>query len=129
MLFTPDQWQREEALRIPYCRQASPEMSLIELCRYYNLNIDQAAQVLREQTAQVTVAARKRRITSDTARAYAKANMFQEVNARTLADALDVSVPTAYKFIEGNPDCFRQLKRGTWECRDAQADRQAEKGK
>ena len=127
-LFTADQWRQEEARRIPYCRQASPEMNLIELCRYYNLNLEQAQQILGEQTTS-TVTRRKRLDHRMEAQRYASTNVYKEITTMILADALEVSEPTARKIIDSRPDCFRKIKRGLWECRDAQADRQAEKGK
>ena len=126
-LFTAEQWRKEEALRIPYCRQASPELNLTELCRYYNLNLEQAQTILGEQPAEPI--RRKRLDHATEAQRYATAHVYAEINVTTLADALEVSEPTARKIIDSRPDCFRRIRRGIWECRDAQADRQADKGK
>ena len=120
-----------ERQRIQLCRTTSPEMTVRELCRYYMINPDHAAEVLGENPRIVSSngPARKRRIDKHKAgEQYALAHVFQEVTAQQLADSIGVSLPTAYKVIEDRPDYFRKIKRGVWECRDANADRKAEKG-
>jgi hypothetical protein len=118
-----------ELQRIHLCRQTSPQMTIRELCHYYMINPDHAASVLGAQPEQVTAPARKRRIDKHKAgEQYATTHVFEEVTAQQLADAIGISLPTAYKVIEDRPDYFRKIKRGLWECRDAQADRKAEKG-
>lgn len=119
-----------ERQRIQLCRTTSPEMTVRELCHYYMINRDHAAEVLGEHTEpEASVGVRKRRIDKHKAgEQYALAHVFEEVTAQLLADAIGVSLPTAYKVIEDRPDYFRKIKRGVWECRDANADRKAEKG-
>ena len=120
-----------ERQRIQLCRTTSPEMTIRELCHYYMINRDHAAEVLGVEAPQVTATSitRKRRIDKHKAgEQYALAHVFEEVTAQQLADTIGVSLPTAYKVIEDRPDYFRKIKRGVWECRDANADRKAEKG-
>ena len=120
-----------ERQRIQLCRTTSPEMTVRELCHYYMINPDHAAEVLGENPRIVSSngTTRKRRIDKHKAgEQYALAHVFQEVTAQQLADTIGVSLPTAYKVIEDRPDYFRKMKRGVWECRDAKADRKAEKG-
>lgn len=131
-----------ERQRIQLCRTTSPEMTVRELCHYYMINPDHAAEVLglhdtlaaiTNSTGKVvgftTATTRKRRIDKHKAgEQYALTHVFQEVTAQQLADSIGVSLPTAYKVIEDRPDYFRKIKRGVWECRDANADRKAEKG-
>ena len=120
-----------ERERIQLCRATSPEMTIRELCHYYMINRDHAAEVLRVEAPQIaaTTATRKRRIDKHKAgEQYALAHVFEEVTAQQLADTIGVSLPTGYKVIDDRPDYFRKIKRGVWECRDANADRKAEKG-
>ena len=120
-----------ERQRIQLCRTTSPEMTVRELCHYYMINPDHAAEVLGVEAEPSTTATptRKRRIDKHKAgEQYALAHVFEEVTAQQLADSIGVSLPTAYKVIEDRPDYFRKMKRGVWECRDANADRKAEKG-
>ena len=120
-----------ERQRIQLCRTTSPEMTIRELCHYYMINRDHAAEVLGVEAPQIAAATitRKRRIDKHKAgEQYALAHVFEEVTAQQLADSIGVSLPTAYKVIEDRPDYFRKIKRGVWECRDANADRKAEKG-
>ena len=120
-----------ERERIQLCRTTSPEMTVRELCHYYMINPDHAWEVLGENAAMgiPLMPTRKRRIDKHKAgEQYALAHVFEEVTAQQLADSIGVSLPTAYKVIEDRPDYFRKIKRGVWECRDAQADRNAEKG-
>ena len=120
-----------ERQRIQLCRTTSPEMTIRELCHYYMINPDHAAEVLGENPRIVSShgATRKRRIDKHNAgEQYALANVFEHITAQQLADAIGVSLPTAYKVIDDRPDYFRKIKRGLWECRDANADRKAEKG-
>ena len=119
-----------ERQRIQLCRTTSPEMTIRELCHYYMIHPAHAAEVLGVQTEPVTVApTRKRRIDKHKAgEQYALTHVFEHITAQQLADSLGVSLPTAYKVIDDRPDYFRKIKRGVWECRDANADRKAEKG-
>ena len=124
-----------ERERIQLCRTTSPEMTVRELCHYYMIHPAHAIAVLGSTPIyedDVVVGfkpARKRRIDKHKAgEQYALAHVFQEVTAQQLADSIGVSLPTAYKVIEDRPDYFRKIKRGVWECRDANADRKAEKG-
>lgn len=120
-----------ERQRIQLCRTTSPEMTVRELCHYYMINPDHAAEVLGENPRIVSSngTTRKRRVDKHKAgEQYALAHVFQEVTAQQLADTIGVSLPTAYKVIDDRPDYFRKIKRGVWECRDANADRKAEKG-
>lgn len=120
-----------ERERILLCRTTSPQMTMRELCHYYMFNRDHAAEVLGVEAPQVaaTSVTRKRRIDKHKAgEQYALAHVFEEVTAQQLADTIGVSLPTAYKVIDDRPDYFRKIKRGVWECRDANADRKAEKG-
>lgn len=120
-----------ERERIQLCRATSPEMTVRELCHYYMINPDHAAEVLGLEAEPLTTATptRKRRIDKHKAgEQYALAHVFEHITAQQLADSIGVSLPTAYKVIEDRPDYFRKIKRGVWECRDAQADRKAEKG-
>ncbi len=119
-----------ERQRIELCRMTSPQMTVRELCHYYMINRDHAAEVLGVEPEPITTATtRKRRIDKHKAgEQYALAHVFEEVTAQQLADTIGVSLPTAYKVIDDRPDYFRKIKRGVWECRDANADRKAEKG-
>lgn len=118
-----------ERERIQLCRATSPEMTIRELCHHYMINPAHAAEVLGASTDQVVAPIRKRRVDKHKAgEQYALAHVFQHITAQQLADAIGVSLPTAYKVIDDRPDYFRKIKRGLWECRDANADRKAEKG-
>lgn len=120
-----------ERERILLCRTTSPQMTVRELCHYYMINPDHAAEVLGAEAEHITTetSTRKRRIDKHKAgEQYALAHVFEEVTAQQLANTIGVSLPTAYKVIDDRPDYFRKIKRGVWECRDAQADRKAEKG-
>lgn len=102
-------------------------MTVRELCHYYMIHPTHAAELLGEPT--VTATPRKRRIDKHKAgEQYATANVFEHITAQQLADAIGISLPTAYKVIDDRPDYFRKIKRGVWECRDAQADRKQERG-
>ena len=119
-----------ERQRILLCRQTSPHMTVRELCHYYMIHPQHAAELLGEPTEAITATPRKRRIDKHKAgEQYAVAHVFEEVTAQQLADTIGVSLPTAYKVINDRPDYFRKIKRGVWECRDANADRKQEKGK
>lgn len=120
-----------ERERIQLCRATSPEMTVRELCHYYMINPDHAAEVWGVEAEPFTTAAptRKRRIDKHKAgEQYALAHVFEHITAQQLADSIGVSLPTAYKVIDDRPDYFHKIKRGVWECRDAKADRKAEKG-
>lgn len=119
-----------ERQRIQLCRTTSPEMTVRELCHYYMIHPAHANEVLGLNTEPATVTAtRKRRIDKHKAgEQYATTHVFEHVTAQQLADAIGISLPTAYKVIDDRPDYFRRIKRGVWECRDANADRKAEKG-
>lgn len=118
-----------ERERILLCRQTSPEMTVRELCHYYMIHPAHAVELLGEPAETVTAPARKRRVDKHKAgEQYALAHVFEHITAQQLADSIGVSLPTAYKVIDDRPDYFRKIKRGMWECRDAKADRKAEKG-
>jgi hypothetical protein len=124
-----------ERQRILLCRQTSPHMTIRELCHYYMIHPRHAIEVLGsipiydDDDNVIGFKPRKRRIDKHKAgEQYALAHVFEEVTAQQLADTIGVSLPTAYKVIDDRPDYFRKIKRGVWECRDANADRKAEKG-
>lgn len=57
---------------------------------------------------------------------WCKQNLFEEVTLQHLQDLSGLSAPTVRKFIESRIDLFRKLRRGVWEVRDPQADREAD---
>ena len=57
---------------------------------------------------------------------WCKQNLFEEVTLQHLQDLSGLSAPTVRKFIESRLDLFRKLRRGVWEVRDPEADREAD---
>lgn len=57
---------------------------------------------------------------------WCKQNLFAEVTLTQLQELSGLSAPTVRKFIESRMDIFRKLRRGVWEVRDAEADREAD---
>ena len=57
---------------------------------------------------------------------WCKNNLFAEVTLADLQQLSGLSAPTVRKFIESRMDMFRKLRRGVWEVRDPQADREAD---
>lgn len=52
------------------------------------------------------------------------ANSGASVTTQDFADIAELSYPTALKFIETNPQYFRKVKRGQYEIRNPQAERE-----
>jgi hypothetical protein len=71
------------------------------------------------ENAQVNRRVDKHRITI----AWLEENTFEHITTNQLAEQMDVSNPTAKKFIEDNPFYFRTVKRGLWEIRNPKEDR------
>ena len=57
---------------------------------------------------------------------WCKSSLFAEVTLADLQQLSGLSAPTVRKFIESRMDVFRKLRRGVWEVRDPQADREAD---
>lgn len=55
---------------------------------------------------------------------WAKDNLFAEVTAAQMGETVGVAAATAKKVMEARPDVFKPIGRGTYEVRDAEADRQ-----
>lgn len=119
-----------EIERAILCRQTSPHMTVKELASYYNIERTVLHEVFpdTQEWAHTPTARTQKRRPADRALAWAKQNLFIHIGADDLANAIECSRPTAYKIIQDRPDVFRKIKRGTWEIRDPQADRKAEKG-
>ena len=52
---------------------------------------------------------------------------YHQVNAEQIAEIGEMSYATALKFMKSRPDLFHQLKRGLYEVRDPDAEREAAK--
>jgi predicted HTH transcriptional regulator len=50
-------------------------------------------------------------------------NTHKTITAKDLAEQMDVTAPTARRFIQDNPFYFRTNGRGTWEIRNPKEDR------
>lgn len=58
---------------------------------------------------------------------WCRSRVFEEVTITDLEEVSGLSAPSVRKFIGERPDIFRKLRRGVWEIRDAEADREADK--
>jgi hypothetical protein len=56
---------------------------------------------------------------------YASTNIFAHVTTSQLAEMFDLKDSAVRKVIADNPHIFRRIARGTYEIRDAEADRSA----
>lgn len=54
-------------------------------------------------------------------------NRYHQVTADQIAEIGEISYPTALKFIKSRPDLFHQVKRGLYEVRDPDNDREVAK--
>lgn len=54
-------------------------------------------------------------------------NAEKTLTTQELADILEMSYPTALKFIENNPHYFRKVKRGEYQIRNPKVEREADK--
>jgi hypothetical protein len=102
-------------------------MTIKELVAYYAID-RKVAQELWGDDATPEVKARKVK-PADALMTYARTNLFAHITSKQVCEIADCSLPTALRLLDARPDVFRKIKRGTWEVRDPQADRQAEKGK
>ena len=57
---------------------------------------------------------------------WCETNVFEETTINDLVELSGLSSPSVRKFISERPDLFRKLRRGVWEVRDPQADREAD---
>lgn len=57
---------------------------------------------------------------------WAKDRLFEQFTTEQIVEVSGFSYPTTLKFIQESPT-FRKVKKGLWEIRDADADREAEK--
>jgi hypothetical protein len=57
---------------------------------------------------------------------WSKEHLFEQFTTDQLVEQSGFSYPTTLKFLQESPT-FRKLKKGLWEIRDADADREAEK--
>ncbi len=58
---------------------------------------------------------------------YAAENMFEEITTKKMKELTGLSGPAIRRWLDGHTDTFRKVKNGTWEIRDAAADRKADK--
>lgn len=65
----------------------------------------------------------------ETLRLWAQQNLFQIMTVKEIAEAAEVSQSAVRTMIAERPDIFRKSDGRTYEIRDPQADRQAEKGR
>jgi hypothetical protein len=54
-------------------------------------------------------------------------NPGNQITTQQFCDVTEMSYPTTLKFIDNNPQYFRKIKRGYYEVRNPQAEREAEK--
>ena len=57
---------------------------------------------------------------------YAKENIFRQCTTEELVEVGSFSYQTTLKYLQESP-WYKKVKKGLWECRDARADREAEK--
>lgn len=65
----------------------------------------------------------------ETLRLWAQQNLFQVMTVKEIAEAAEVSQSAVRTMIAERPDIFRKSDGRTYEIRDPQADRQADKGR
>lgn len=58
---------------------------------------------------------------------WCRNHVFEEVTSADLEAVSGLSAPSVRKFIGERPDLFRRLRRGVWEVRDPNADREADR--
>jgi hypothetical protein len=58
---------------------------------------------------------------------WCRGRVFEEVTIADLESVSGLSAPSVRKFIGERPDIFRKLRRGVWEIRDPEADREADR--
>ena len=115
-----------EELRAYYCINAQPTWSLEETFRHYS--VDRRVWEMFNIEAPDGVSRKERRNDKyQNIINWCEDNVFAEVTPQFLMDVSGMSYPTVLKFIGDRPDLFRKLRRGVYEVRDPQADREAEK--
>lgn len=57
---------------------------------------------------------------------WCRNHIFEEVTLADLEGLSGLSIASVRKFVGERPDIFRRLRRGVWEVRDPQADREAD---
>jgi hypothetical protein len=119
--------RNSEIERAILCRQTSPDMTVQQLANYYNIERTVIHQVFGDTQEAAPATKPNKRKPAERAIIYAEQNLFAHIGAPTLAEAIGCSLPTAHKIMADRPDIFRKIKWGTWEIRDPQADRKAEK--
>lgn len=121
-----NRWHQLELERAQLCRTTAPNMTTTELVAYYS--IDQ--RVAHELWGIVEPANKQRKQKpAEVLATFARSNVFAHITSKEVCEMCECSTPTALRLLEARPDVFKKIKRGVWEIRDPQADRQADKGK
>jgi hypothetical protein len=74
----------------------------------------------------ISVTKEKRADKYDALVSYAKENIFRQCTTEELVEVGSFSYQTTLKYLQESP-WYKKVKKGLWECRDAKADREAEK--
>jgi len=74
----------------------------------------------------LSVTREKRADKYDALVSYAKENIFRQCTTEELVEVGSFSYQTTLKYLQESP-WYKKVKKGLWECRDAKADREAEK--
>jgi len=74
----------------------------------------------------LSVTKEKRADKYDALVSYAKENIFRQCTTEELVEVGGFSYQTTLKYLQESP-WYKKVKKGLWECRDAKADREAEK--
>jgi len=74
----------------------------------------------------ISVTKEKRADKYDALVSYAKENIFRQCTTEELVEVSGFSYQTTLKYLQESA-WYKKVKKGLWECRDAKADREAEK--
>lgn len=114
-------WEREKngspvKMLISY---GIPEATISEIApQYCGVKLDEDKSVVDE------VRTEKRADKWDAFLKWANQHHFEQFTTEQLTEKSGFSYPTALKYLQESPT-FRKIKKGTWEIRDAKADREA----
>lgn len=91
--------------------------SIKEICHYYSVSEDLILKWMDylEIKSEVKQVGKKRGRKSSDLVAYVKSNIGKTVSAKTLAEELQISLPTFYNFYNANRGFFKKIKRGEFE--------------
>lgn len=123
--------RQSEIERAILCRQTSPNMTVQELASYYNIERTVLHEVFGDTQKSAPSAhgrtQKRRGNRTEQALKWAAGHVGETMNPDTLATVLECSSATARRIMDTRPDVFRKIRWGTWEVRDPQQDRKAEK--